>query len=99
MVYGKCQNKKKNKKNIIIYVISLKIKVACRRFYYHLPEFGFKIGIEYIFIGNVSIQMLEISNFWSKLYPFIKIEGSFHEVSSMTREAGFTSMGSPRNLL
>ena len=27
------------------------------------------------------------------------IEGSFHEVSSMTREAGFTSMGSPRNLL
>ena len=57
----------------------------------------------YIFLvtrlGNVSIQMLEISNFWSRLYAFIKIEGSFHEVSSMTREAGFTSMDSPKNLL
>ena len=40
--------------------------------------------------------MLEISNFWSRLYAFIKIEGSFHEVSSMTREAGFTSMDSPK---
>ena len=50
-------------------------------------------------VYNVSIQMLEISNFWSKLYPFIKNEGSFHEVCSMTREAGFKSMGSPRNLL
>ena len=61
---------------------------------YHLPECGLKF--EY---NIFSIQMLEISNFWSKLYAFIKIEGSFHEVSSMTREAGFTSMGSPRNLL
>ena len=55
--------------------------------------------MEYIFLGNVSIQMLAISNFWSKLYAFIKIEGSFLEVSGKTREAGFTSMGSPRNLL
>ena len=41
--------------------------------------------------------MLEISHFCSKLYAFIKIEGSFHEVSGMTREACFTCMGSPRN--